>query len=252
VELLVVITIIGMLAGMISVVAIRVRRTAKNAVMKVEVSSLDQALNAFKEKFGTYPPDATANINQFLAVAFPRYSGGWPPNLPGTDPSWSSVSLTPSTALTIWLGGATGNGFSANPLNPFDDNPTRIGPFFTFDMSRVVASAYTYFPNNGLGTSTTTNSPYVYFCAQNGTYSSSSSCTFTTSSTTSTCKPYIDTRLGSGVYANATTFQILCPGQDGTYGSGVSYPYGSDYTLPQQLDDITNFSTSTLGNDQPN
>ena len=98
VELLVVITIIGMLAGMISVVAIRVRRTAKNTVMKVEVMSLDQGLNAFKEKFSTYPPDGTDQLarQQFLATAFPRYP--FTPSsitIPWTPPNCSVAPALP-------------------------------------------------------------------------------------------------------------------------------------------------------------
>ena len=52
------------------------------------------------------------------------------------------------------------------------------------------------------------------------------------------CGPYFGTRLpgsttsNSGTtitltnLANPDTFQILCPGMDGTYGAGNSYPTG--------------------------
>ena len=67
--------------------------------MKMEVTSLAQAMEAFKERFGRYPPDGSSNtaVKAFLAAVFPRYTGNWP--LPGMP------SLTPSTAFVFWLGG---------------------------------------------------------------------------------------------------------------------------------------------------
>jgi hypothetical protein len=114
--------------------------------------------------------------------------------------------VAPNTAITFWLGGPAGNGFSADPTDPFDINTfvnnlpqqaSRIGPFFTFDVSRCGykgsapvttvsgATAYIaksiggvpvtllnlcdYFPDNNIGVSSS-NSPYVYFAARNGNY----------------------------------------------------------------------------------
>jgi prepilin-type N-terminal cleavage/methylation domain-containing protein len=248
VELLVVITIIGVLASLITVAALEVKKMAKNAVMKMEVVQMDQALNAFKEKFGAYPPDSpgnnNANVMQFLAVAFPRYSGTWPP-------SGVSFTLSPSNALPFWLGGAVGasgqpNGFSSNPTNPFDSNPSRIGPFFSFDTSRMYGGSYFvgagYFPNNGLGSGTTTNSPYVYFCSQSGSYSQSSSCnTFCSNlQTQATIWPYTLSPSGTN-YVNPNTFQILCCGLDGQFGTYNQYPPPPGNTPKNELDDITNF-----------
>ena len=91
--------------------------------------------------------------------------------------TFAGNNLTPATALVFWLGGMqdlNGNfiGFSADPTDPFDVKyaaihgvgtyqKTRIGPFFDFQKSRV--SGYFYFPDNGLGTDLSANSPYLYF-----------------------------------------------------------------------------------------
>ena len=187
VELLVVITIIGVLAALISVAGGRVRRTVVNARMKSEVMLMQDALVAFKERFGMFPPDGTNNTatQQFLATAFPRYTGRLP----------SSVTITPSTALYFWLGNGPNGlnppgglaGFSANPTNPFDSNPARIGPFFNFDTGRVRSisgsstGACSYYPDNGLTSATstsTTSAPYLYFVAVNNSYTSSYSLTY--------------------------------------------------------------------------
>ncbi len=192
-------------------------------------------------------------MQQFLANAFPRYTGGMP----------SSISLSPSNALSFWLGGMqypssppTGYsinqpaGFSNNPLNPFDSNASRIGPFFSFDTSRLTngtagTHGYLYFPNNGLSansgaSSTAPNSPYYYYCAQNGSYTTTGS-----GPQPYTFNPSVAAYSSmSGMYVNPNSFQILCPGLDGVYGTSALYPPtfgGSSPASASQLDDITNF-----------
>ena len=57
VELLVVIAIIGILAALTVPAVQRARIAAKNAAIAIDISQLDMALKAYKEKFGEYPPD---------------------------------------------------------------------------------------------------------------------------------------------------------------------------------------------------
>ena len=57
VELLTVITIIGILLGLVTAVAMSVMTTAKGAVIAMEINNLDQALRTYNEKFGEFPPD---------------------------------------------------------------------------------------------------------------------------------------------------------------------------------------------------
>ena len=75
--MLVVITIIGILAGLVVTAALVARKRAKVASIGVELNQLDAALKAYKEKFGEYPPDFTdpswpGPISRHLARAFPR------------------------------------------------------------------------------------------------------------------------------------------------------------------------------------
>jgi prepilin-type N-terminal cleavage/methylation domain-containing protein len=218
VELLVVITIIGILAGLITAAAIHASVHAKNFVIYNELKQLEMALQAYKEKFGEYPPDfafpkagyggmgnATTLSEQavirHLAKAFPRYTPGLPSGVPlaqqntfggfvndvtfcwGGGTRFSPDSLSPMSALIFWLGGmpildASGNvtgfqGFSANPLNPFDASPSRIKPFFDFDLQRVGgpnpnAYPFQYWPQGAVGNKT--SGAIVYFRAENGAY----------------------------------------------------------------------------------
>ncbi|QDU90178.1 hypothetical protein Pla175_35800 [Pirellulimonas nuda] len=124
VELLVVITIIGILAGLITVAAVNAMKAAARTRIKAEINSFDQAIEDDKNNSGgVYPPncqtdgagpvDETAVYNElrrYLAKRFPRSrepdglvralagvatSGN--PNLPG--------GMTGSEAVVFWLGG---------------------------------------------------------------------------------------------------------------------------------------------------
>jgi prepilin-type N-terminal cleavage/methylation domain-containing protein len=144
VEMLVVITIIGILAGLITEAAIVARRRAKIAVVSMELKAgLEHACMQYKEKFGEYPPDfaglqntqtdpatsslatpltyrdeARATVLRHMATAFPRYVPGVPSNTT-TGTQWDKFradvqqfwkidvdGLSPTTALIFWLGGS--------------------------------------------------------------------------------------------------------------------------------------------------
>ncbi|MFZ5831104.1 MAG: type II secretion system protein [Planctomycetota bacterium] len=173
VEMLVVVAIIGILASLISVAAAAAMRHAWKSRVKNEVTQLSNAMVAFKEKFGDYPPDFTgadladkeARIERFLAKAFPRYQAKADVNPNNGTKDWKDhlgnmIGTTRLTqllnsqgnagALVLWLGGepilsnddkVTGfAGFSANPRNPFEKSTvtsTRIGPFFDFAPDRI-------------------------------------------------------------------------------------------------------------------
>jgi prepilin-type N-terminal cleavage/methylation domain-containing protein len=66
VELLVVITIIGILASLITVAAVGALRKAHETRIKVEVDQIDSAIEEYKNKTTAYPPNCrlTAYLNQ--------------------------------------------------------------------------------------------------------------------------------------------------------------------------------------------
>jgi type II secretory pathway pseudopilin PulG len=111
--MLVVITIIGILAGLTIPAVMVVMRRAKVAGIVLDLNNLDSACKAYKEKFGEYPPDFTyvtavavaelytahqspaklaaqQLVLRHLAKAFPRYQPG--------------ISSPPATPLTGWAG----------------------------------------------------------------------------------------------------------------------------------------------------
>ncbi len=156
VEMLVVIAIIGILAGLITGAAVMARNRARRATIKMEISQLEMAVESFRQKYGEYPPDFTnvAEVNRFLRKAFPRYqvAAGAQPYAQFTADLLNNynivaANLDPASALAFWLGGlsdgTSGNltpaGFSADPQHPFQQGLPRTKPFFEFNPERFVA-----------------------------------------------------------------------------------------------------------------
>ncbi|OHB71705.1 MAG: hypothetical protein A2V70_08030 [Planctomycetes bacterium RBG_13_63_9] len=198
IEMLVVVVIIGILAGLVTAAAIAARNRAKIAVIQVEVSQLDMAIKEYKNKFGDYPPDfygvhedyppairdaARTAVLRHLTKAFPRctISGA------DVDEKWDTLrtavmsacglsidNLTPASAMVFWLGGLPASGaatklvgFSANPRNPFDTSASRLPKLFEFEETRIqgfdasgACVAWPTFVADGQKT------PYVYFRAR--------------------------------------------------------------------------------------
>jgi hypothetical protein len=208
-----------------------------------EIADLEVALLTYKERLGEYPPDNASDteaLRAHLAKAFPKCD---------LDRAVAAVpkDLDQAASLVFWLGGpidADGkqNGFSANPLDPFDDNPSRIGPFFEFARERLKkdGGGFRYYPRNGQDAS----EPLVYFRAKpDGTYSGQ----------WRNCKPCQDWRNGESdppKYINLKSYQLRSPGLDGKHGSGVQFPTGGDYDQ-YQYDDLANFSDGTFGDKIP-
>lgn len=284
VEMLVVITIIGILAGLTTAAAIAARNRARIAAISMELQQLDMALKVYRDKFGEYPPDGTdaSAVYRHILRAFPRCTSI--PNYIYSSSGTGTTSLTPFNALVFWLGGLPGsdgrpNGFSANPTDPFDNSgstsTSRIGPFFDFDTARLTAgtvslsdlNTYKYWPNGATGDKTT--GAIIYFRAENGVYRVGGVVTNAiktandvdpVTSGTTTVYPAGDTRIGfngtsgSNTWVNPRSFQIMSSGMDATYGSltlgtttypGLAFPTGENYS-DHTFDDITNFSSGRL------
>jgi len=269
VELLVVVAIIGILASLITAAAWRAVITARNAAIKVEITKLDLACKAFKEKFGDYPPDFSDYdaLTRFLKRAFPNATS-YPTAFRKQSDFVNAKDLyNPATALGFWLSGPAGKGFSANTQNPFDVDASgaytstvyasRIAPFYDFDASRLTSlaaatTAYRYYPPN-----VTNSAPYVYFRATaSGVYNSSYSWPTGSAWPTTTSLPPLP-YFQNSVYINPKGYQILCAGRDGVYGTGTNYPGGVSVSTTitaytdTQYDDMSNFTDGTMEQAMP-
>jgi prepilin-type N-terminal cleavage/methylation domain-containing protein len=258
VEILVVITIIGMLVAILLPAVNAARRHAKRATIKMEMTQMALALENINTTYGQYPPDGTspADTLRYLKAVFPKCPASYYPTQ--LTQNYATTNLfTPMSALVFWLGGAqdqNGNfiGFSANPLNPFDASSSRTQVYFDFGRvttnprlvpaaaspndtltgggvvttTTVVWNFYQFVPNNGLAQGS--SAPYLYFKAVANQYNAglTTPVSITSVTPTQTTLPYVDsnftttTTAASGVvFVNPKTYQLLCPGLDGKYGN---------------------------------
>lgn len=118
VELLMVITIIGILVGLIVPAAMYAMRSVKANAIAMEVSTIANAIDQYKNKYGDYPPDGTDDkifsrhcrkLFQGIAVSeLTALTAGT------TCKRGGAGVMDPPEALVFFLGG-----FSADPVHPF-------------------------------------------------------------------------------------------------------------------------------------
>lgn len=250
-ELLVVIAIMAVLASLITVAVMAALNAARNAVISNEITGLDMALKAFKDKYGAYPPcDLSDPINNtklqaFMAKAFPRHGYTFDTNTTtgirvnllkaGAIASTTANQPNPANALIFWL-----SGFTGNPVKPFPDYTASevTTPIFDFDKARKVIV-----PNaNGSGTTPTDcyiykaphsqDTPYVYFDASSykpvkvtADLNKLPSYTFASDNIAA---PYaadpVPPTATTFEYASPDSYQIIAAGQDGKFGSSTLPP----------------------------
>jgi prepilin-type N-terminal cleavage/methylation domain-containing protein len=133
VEMLVVITIIGILVSLASVAVFKALETAKKARIKMEITNLESAIEAFKQKYGDYPPsclDPVYNkdgVRRFLAKAFPRCN-------PDTE-ALCIPTVSDDQALVFWL-----TSISKDPAHPLSAATADRQSLFDFDKTRLKAT----------------------------------------------------------------------------------------------------------------
>jgi len=66
-ELLVVISIIGLLAGLSAVAIPRAMEAGKKAKVKTELTSLVASVKAYRQEYGRYPINHTTDINEYIS-----------------------------------------------------------------------------------------------------------------------------------------------------------------------------------------
>ncbi len=171
VEMLTVIVIIGILAGLTVGGAIAARNAVRRGIVIADMKQMEMGLQKYKGEVGEFPPDfafcdelagdrgkaARARVVSHLRKAFPkmRLSGTTTDDqflafltTSGMAVGQGDKELNPSTALTFWLGGmcdADGKpkGFSQDPTNPFKRDSVgkltepRTTPYYDFDTERM-------------------------------------------------------------------------------------------------------------------
>jgi prepilin-type N-terminal cleavage/methylation domain-containing protein len=159
VELLVVITIIGILVSLITVAALGALRTARQGAIKLEINQIAGSFDKYKDSANSYPPNAVTDGNmepvdenqvfqdlkRHLQQAFPKHRekddliralAGLNPSDAARYPKMLDGGMTAAEAVVFWLGGfssdqfypISGEGGPAYPIPAFhnpgggDDN----------------------------------------------------------------------------------------------------------------------------------
>jgi prepilin-type N-terminal cleavage/methylation domain-containing protein len=189
VEMLVVITIIGILASLGTVAVFKALEAAKRARIKVEITNLNNAIESYKLKHGDYPPSfyngnaplaafSLSLMKSHLGHCFPRCNPDFElsafNNALGTN---ARNGLTPAQMLVFWL-----TSISKDPAHPISAPTTDREALFDFDKTRLVSivpgqvggwsvsgtganAILTYIPQVYIDQSGK-NSPFVYFEAR--------------------------------------------------------------------------------------
>jgi general secretion pathway protein G len=268
VEMIVVVAIIAILVALTAATALKFLRKGPEIHNRSDMTQLTTAIGTFKTKFGFYPPSRIKlcglssqygnsqldlDSQAVLTQMFPRCSSTWAnPGInwcPGSA-NPGGVTLEGEECLVFFLGGVqatnSGNnlcvGFSTIPTSPMDtsDMKNRIGPFYQFEGSRLVASPtgnQVFVYNDPYGT------PYVFFSSfrtRNG-YNRYGG----TDCPTLNVSPYQDT---ASTYYNPETVQIVSAGANKQFGAGGQWSPANAYAIGSQgADDMSNFYESLMG-----
>ena len=260
-ELLIVIVIISILAGLLFTAFSGVLTNVNTVEVKAEFTQMETALARFESEYGVIPPSAivlTENLAALDAASksvLRRMFGNNVDFTQQVDFNYDGdtadiLPLTSSECLVFFLGGMRGgadgttlSGFSRNKEKPFArGGENRVDPFFTLDKSRLIDNDGDAMPEyRDIGT----DQPIalIYASSNNG-------------------QGYYDTdgsvahyHQSDGTSAwNENSFQLISPGADADFGFAAEpNPFvmltwtEGDTVTGAQRDNITNFAPGTLG-----
>jgi prepilin-type N-terminal cleavage/methylation domain-containing protein len=260
IEMLTVIVIISILAGMLVVTVNVARKRVRIAMIHAEVMQLDMAARALQTDYGDYPPDFSdfntktndsPAVDRWLQKAFPRYylaSKNGVLNTPcqqmvaDISNNYQVTVSNPASALVVFLGGVpgvTGNysgysvqnpggtaipwrsdGFSADATAPF--GPNNPYPNAGTTVQPRIAPKFT-FPSARVDTSL--GSPY--FCPPAVTAAGSNTIP----------APYVYFRAGLDQLSGAWCYNYCYNSANSTYVTQqfpLASPSPADYAVPYQ------------------
>ena len=239
VELLIVIAIIALLAG-VTLVALRSARVFVGAsTARQRLDDLSQALEIYKQKYGEYPPDCCATDAEIQRHILKR----WPNALKGGNVS-AMVAIArdqmekgPGWALLFWLAGMDAEGFLADAKEPIVD-PATIAP----DEPREEPVLELSYDSDGTGNGNWNDSglmfkgnPIIYFRADPKTGYDGKD--FHVGG--AEAAPYMK----NGQWYMPDSFQLIYSGDDGDFGSD---PFGDEeHGGPYVAKDVNDSSTIT-------
>ena len=252
IEMLIVMAIIAILAGLLLAGVQRARAIARRTSAANDISQLSAACAKFKQDFGFYPPThvtiqpgnlivpfkiptsapivpdpSSANDQSYMLLKrmFPRWQPSGSINVGGQF----SGDLDNNEALVYFLGGPNLTGWNTADPQVAATGTSKKGPYFDFPEARLDRLT-TIKPRfqDPWGT------PFAYFRTVNGNDYDLQSTAF------GGVTPYKQ----AGRDVNQNSVQIVSAGADKTFGSGGAWsPGGIGYTPADVgFDDVANFN----------
>ena len=208
------------------------RRKAKIAVMKMEIANLVIGIERVRTEIGggIYPPDGSnrgrhdefhqAGLSPLAANAAHHHPGHGPGLLAGRARRGQRFQRQSHESL---------------------HGRARQRSFFDFDPTRLVESGKLSVPSPERHSN---SAPYLYFKA-------------VAAATPATAVQGGQRLQGNAAgFVNPTSYQILCPGLDGKYGTTETGPFypkvGTNYDQANGLDDMSQFYRRRYGRRRPN
>lgn len=284
IELLMTIAIIAVLIALLFPAISSIKAKVRITEVRQEISQLESAIADFKFKFGSEPPSSitfyerwddgsgggpgwlTDSVNRAkIRRLWPKFDFNLTRDINGNGVYTDTYTLKGDQCLVFFLGGGYINGgtdsaqfigFSGDPTNPFkvgaSASTTRIGPFFEFDMDRVLdtsslpySSPLATFPVY-LDPIPGQTKPYLYATSYDGRgyYDTGAASDVSTAASDSNLG---DTVAEFRIYRTDTKdaatdpdppawkpngFQIISPGPDNEYGTGGPYKPNGNIVLP--------------------
>lgn len=281
IELLVAIVIIGILIGLLVPGVMTAYRRTQEYAIEQELNQLSLAIEAFKTKYGFYPPDFTgfSTVNDFIPF-LNRIAPNHGESTAALNTWWTDIGLKlqaagPQSSYVFWLSGLARNkqfpltGGTGASLLAYNVGTIEREVFFDFKSERLRdpanpgiqvgsnnAPVATYSQFNG------TCQPFVYFelkslpQIQLSLLTPASFVNVATSDGDYKLFPYFKVKNISGTdyidFYAGTSFQLLAPGMDSQFSDAKIVPRYNTPNLstsvapPRERDNLTNFSEGRL------
>lgn len=256
VEMLMVIAIIGILAGILTPVLMSAFGQANEFKITNEIQQLNAAIENFKTDHGFYPPtigsDANYGINnvadmrRYLNRIAPNHSEGNGGTGTLLRDWWDNVgsNLDERSSLVFWLSGLCKNkqfplsGGTGSVLPAFDNNSAERDLRFEFINDRLIKSTVVAVYNQPAGRS---SDDFAYRYLDNKSYG------FGAYHNGVDMDPANSIPDGTPInFYNQETFQIVSPGMDGEIG-GATVNLSPLATIdPAHVDNIANFTNGRI------
>ena len=269
VELLVVITVIGILVGMLAVAIIPALQRGKEFAIQTEMKQIEQSIEQFRNDKGFYPPA----FEGLTFDGFRRYVNRMAPNNRETAdgrlmPWWSAIGeeLDKESSLVFWLSGTFENqqypitgGPSAGPVaniaaHNFGADVGQRKVYFDFQSGQLVGNDTDETVENSSGAAVSTAPGIILeYKQEHGKSSGDLLFKYLDSTSYSAVGAYFD--VGNDDYINPKTFQLVTFGLDGESGVppasvgtnsvlGID-PSSSDLS-PDGEDNLCNFANGRI------